>query len=195
MNGELDENLVERIDELPRRAISETFHRYATSRRDPLSGAGARAFGGRWNPRDIFGAIYLATPIDACAGEARRAASALATTPETMLEASYLLHTIAVDDVLVLDLTDPEVLEKLGLTLADVADDDWTACQSVGHAAWFLGFQGVLAPSASGAGLVLAAFEGRLELHQLAVKDSVPFTPHLYRSLSGSTVHVRGTHL
>lgn len=164
--------------------ISETFHRYSTARRDPLSGAGARAFGGRWNPRDIFGAIYLATPVGACAGEARRAATSLATSPEVMLEAPYLLHTVEAHDVLALDLTDAAIMEKLGLTLADIADDDWTACQAIGHAAWFLGFQGVLAPSASGAGLVLAAFEGRLEFHQLTVASSTPFTPALYQSLA-----------
>jgi RES domain-containing protein len=183
LSSELDEALVERVDELPRSAISATFYRYATARRDPLSGAGARAFGGRWNPREIFGAIYLASSRSACAGEARRAAEAIGTSPEVMLQAPYLLHTIDAREVLALDLTSPDIMETVGLTPADIADPDWTACQAVGHAAWFLGFQGILAPSASGAGTVLAAFEGRLDFHQLTVNRSVPFTAALYDDL------------
>lgn len=184
MSGELDENLVERIDELERRKISGEYHRYTGARRDPLSGAGARAHGGRWNPRDICATIYLATPREACAGEARRAAQALATTPEVMLQAPFLLHTVLATDIAVLDLAGPDALERVGLTITDLTDDDWTACQSVGHAAWFLGFQGILAPSASGTGVVLAAFEGRLGLDQLTVARSEPFTPDLYTSLA-----------
>lgn len=184
MSGELNESLVERIDELARRKISGEYYRYTGARRDPLSGAGARAHGGRWNPRDICAAIYLATPRAACAGEARRAAEALATAPEVMLRAPFLLHTVQATDVAVLDLTDPDALEHVGLTTADLIDDDRTACQSVGHAAWFLGIQGILAPSASGTGLVLVTFEGRLELPQLAITSSEPFTSELYTSLA-----------
>lgn len=184
MSDELDENLVERIDELDRIPVTGIYHRYTSARRDPLSGAGARAYGGRWNPRGICATIYLATPRESCAGEARRAAEALGTTPEIMLQAPFLLHTVQATDLAVLDLSDPNALERVGLTTADLTDDDWTACQAVGHAAWFLGFQGILAPSASGTGVVLAAYEGRLDLHQLTITKSEPFTPAIYRSLT-----------
>lgn len=183
MSAELDENLVERLDELDRLQVSGEYHRYTGARRDPLSGAGARANGGRWNPRGIYPTIYLATPRASCAGEVRRAAEALGTTPDVMLQAPYLLHTVHVANIAVLDLSDPQAMDHVGLTDADLSDDDWTACQAVGHAAWFLGFQGVLAKSASGTGVVLAAFEGRIELPQLSVVASDEFTPMLYATL------------
>lgn len=56
----------------------------------------------------------------------------------------------------------------LGLTLEDVEDDDWTVCQAVGEAAHFLALAGVAAPSASGVGLVVAAFEDRVKAGHLA---------------------------
>ncbi len=68
------------------------------------------------------------------------------------------------------------------MTQADVADDDWTACQAVGHAAWFLGLDGVLAPSASGRGHVLAAFETRAAL-SLTVAASTALTPDRLEAL------------
>lgn len=30
----------------------------------------------------------------------------------------------------------------------DIYGDDWSACQAVGHAAWFLHVQGILVPAA-----------------------------------------------
>lgn len=131
----LDEELVQRVDTLGGSAWSGETFRYTTAHRDPLSGSGARLFGGRWNPRDIVSTIYLATPLQACLGELKRAAQSQQTSPETMLQASYVLHTITVDDLMVLDLRDPDTLDAVGLSTADIADVDWTACQSVGHAA------------------------------------------------------------
>ncbi len=95
-----------------------------------------------------------------------------------------MLHTIEVNEVSVLDLTTDEALEHVWLSREDIADNDHTACRAVGHAAWFLGFQGVLAPSASEVGFVLAAFEGRLDMRHLRVDQSEPFTPALYSTLA-----------
>ncbi|MBM7781814.1 RES domain-containing protein [Arthrobacter tumbae] len=84
----------------------------------------------------------------------------------------------------VLDLRAAEMLEQVGLTMDDIAGDEWDACQSVGHAAWFLEFGGVLAPSATGRGYVLAAFEDRVEPGSIAVVTSAPLNPTLYNELS-----------
>lgn len=63
------------------------------------------------------------------------------------------LHTLDAHDLRVLDLRSDSALNQVGLTTDDIADEDWTACQAVGHAAYFLDYDGVLAPSASGLGL------------------------------------------
>lgn len=179
----LDDNLVQQVDRLGATLWSGETFRYTTARRDALSGAGARLFGGRWNPKDIFATIYLATPLDACLGELERAAESQQTPVQTMLEVPYRLHTISVQRLGVLDLRKPSALAAVGLNEADIADQDWTACQAVGHAAWFLELAGVLAPSATGEGFVLAVFENHVNAGQLAVDRSEPLTSNLYTEL------------
>ena len=186
MSG-LDEDLVQRVDQLGQAHWSGQTHRYTAAKRDPLSGAGARLFGGRWNPKDIFATVYLAVPLNACLGEVSRTAASQGTTPEVLLQADYRLHTIDVSEIPVLDLRSDEALTHVGLTRSDLEDPDWTACQSVGNAAWFLGHAGVLAPSATGEGNVLAAFETRASAF-LIVSGSESLTPDLYRRLRGPTV-------
>ena len=181
----LDDELLQRVDTLGSVTWSGVTYRHTTARRDPLSGAGARLFGGRWNPKDIVATVYLATPLGTCLGELERVAQSQQTDVATMLRAAYRLHTIVVSDVPVLDLRTPGALGAVGLSLADISDADWTACQTVGHAAWFLGLGGVLAPSATGRGLVLAAFESHIGPGQFEVQASEQLTPERYDELVG----------
>ena len=183
MSDGLDEGLVQRIDARGTVAWSGTCFRYTTAHRDPLSGEGARRFGGRWNPSSLFSAIYLADSAQACMVEVDRAAQAASTTAEKMLEASYRLHTVTAEDLEVLDLTTTEAREAVGLDDDDIHGDDWSACQAVGHAAWFLHVQGVLVPAAGGVGLVITAYEQRTRPGQLRVISSEELTPTRYREL------------
>ncbi|WP_006247459.1 RES family NAD+ phosphorylase [Mycolicibacterium tusciae] len=183
MSDALDEGLLQRIDARGTIQWSGTCARYTGARRDPLSGEGARRFGGRWNPPLLFSAIYLADSAQACMVEVERAAQAASTTPEKLLEASYRLHTIDATDLAVLDLTTPEAREVVGLEDDDIHGDDWSACQAVGHAAWFLHVQGVLVPAAGGVGLVITAYEQRTRPGQLQVSHSEDLTPTRYREL------------
>jgi RES domain-containing protein len=57
-----------------------------------------------------------------------------------------------VADLRVLDLTDPEVRERLGVDEDDVVGADWAVCQSLADRARDLGIDGVLAPSGALAG-------------------------------------------
>lgn len=110
-------------------------------------------------------------------------AQAASTTAEKMLEAAYRLHTIDVTDLAVLDLTTPQAREAVGLENDDIYGDDWSGCQAVGHAAWFLHMQGVLVPAAGGVGLVVTAYEQRTRPGQLQLRQSVDLTPALYQEL------------
>jgi RES domain-containing protein len=182
VTDELDEAAVERVNELGGTAWSGRTYRYAKHGRDPLSGVGARMNGGRWNPRDVFPAIYLAQPRTTSLRELDRAAAAAGIAPLVLLQAAYDLHTVEVKELLVLDLREPEALRHVGLTTEDILDDDRTACQAVGHAAWFLDLEGVVAPSASGEGVVVTAFEMRLRPGTLHVAASVPLDAVEYAS-------------
>ncbi len=84
------------------------------------------------------------------------------------------MHVIEADDLEILDLRDDDALSTIRLSLAAIASDDWHDCQAVGQAAHFLEFQGVLAPSATTAGFVLAVFEERVRRGQLTVVESKP---------------------
>lgn len=176
MTSPLDERVVERVNELGSTAWSGRAYRYSKRQRDPLSGEGARRFGGRWNPRDVFPAVYLGQPVEVASRELDRAAEAAAIEPLVMLDAGFDLHTIDVEALQVLDLREEAALRHVGLAPEDVVDEDRTACQAVGHAAWFLEMQGVVAPSASGVGLVITAFETRVPVGALSLISSVPFT-------------------
>ncbi|MCK2028077.1 RES domain-containing protein [Microbacterium sp. SSW1-47] len=185
MNRPIDERLVARIDRQGSTVWSGVTFRHAAPRRDPLSGAGARLFGGRWNPKDLFAALYLATPVEACMGELVRMAQSQGVPIDVLLQVPRVLHEIEVSEARVLDLTTPAARTAIGLEDSDIADSDWTICQQVGHAAWFLGLQGVIAPSASGHGLVLTLFEGRLDPGQVSVTASRGLTWELFQQLRG----------
>lgn len=183
MSRPVDERLIARVDQQGHIAWSGATFRHTTLRRDPLSGAGARLNGGRWNPKDLFAALYLATPASTCMGELTRTAQSQGVSEIVLLQAPRLLHEIDVTDVKVLDLRDSEQRSAVGITDADISDSDWTICQQVGHSAWFLGLQGIVAPSATGAGSVLTLFEGRIEPGQVTVSSSRSLTFELYSSL------------
>jgi RES domain-containing protein len=176
----LDEDVVQRVDDLGTGTWSGTVYRHATAGRDPLSGAGARLNGGRWNPRDLCSTIYLAQPLRACLAELDRLAEAAGVSTSNLLRAPRSLHTISVRDVSLLDLRGEDALQYVGLSLDDIRDDDRTACQTVGNAAFFLEMARVVAPSATGEGLVIALFETRLTAGQLRVVDTVELTESTY---------------
>jgi len=183
----LDEDLVQRIDDLGPTRWSGTCYRHVSGQRDPLSGVGARLIGGRWNPSGIS-TVYLALPAHTCVAELDRLAASQNVTTDDLLRATpgRTLSTVVVRDLAVLDLRDPSAREQVGLDLDDIADDDRTACQAVGQSADFLQLGGVLAPSATGGGLVCAVFESRVAPGQLSVAESRPLTEELYRELNSS---------
>jgi len=84
------------------------------------------------------------------------------------------LHVIELSDVQVLDLTGEGSLRRVGLSMDDVQSDDRAACQAVGEAAHYLAMQGILAPSATSAGIVLALFQPALKRGQLRVLETQP---------------------
>lgn len=184
MTASLNEDLVEAVDSVGKTRWSGQTFRYTTARRDPLSGEGARRAGGRYNPRDLFPTIYLGQPVQACMRELERAALDNHLSVTDKLSLPHALHTIDLTEIDVLDLTQQRAQALLGLQETDFSGD-WAPCQLVGHAAWFLEFHGVLAPSAVGDGLTLALFEHRTPPDRIMVRSTEPLDFALYRSLVG----------
>ena len=58
----------------------------------------------------------------------------------------------------IVDLTDPAMLQRLGVTREEILAEDPALPRAIGDAAHRLGYEAVLAPSATGSGRVLAVF-------------------------------------
>ena len=78
------------------------------------------------------------------------------------------------------DLTDPAALRALEVTEEQLCSTDAGACQQIGEAAHHLGREGVRAPSATGAGEVVAVFiERLLPTSGLDIVLNPPYRRHL----------------
>lgn len=117
--------------------------------------------------------------------ELGRAAEAQHLSVERFLSVPHVLHSIQLRDIDVLDLTVPATQELLGLEPDDLAGDHGP-CQEVGHAAWFLEFHGVLAPSAVGEGVTVALFDHNTPPDQIVVQSTRPLGLPTYRSLAAA---------
>lgn len=152
-------HLVDAIDQLQTITYSGDVYRHVATGRHPLSGAGARSLGGRWNPRESFATLYLADRKPTVEAEFRRMAIRQGLDPSQFLPRR--IYRLAIQLQAVVDLTEPQRLPQ-GLAGVDFSSDDLTPTQAIGEAAQYLGREAILAPSAAGDGNVLAVFIDRL---------------------------------
>jgi RES domain-containing protein len=81
------------------------------------------------------------------------------------------VHTIAVTGLEVIDLRSQDALGTVGLDM-DSITGEWAPCQAVGDAADTLGMGGLLVPSASRTGEVLAVYVRHARSGELSVVRS-----------------------
>jgi len=133
------------------------FFRFQTIRfpaaKDILSGLGAMQRGGRWNPPGLA-ALYGSTTDTAALEEAKghdRYYGLETKTPR-------LVVAVSADVARMLDLTSPAIRRQLGVTLSELAGEDWrkllqsgqeSLSQAIGRAAASVGASGILVRSAS----------------------------------------------
>jgi RES domain-containing protein len=115
--------------------------------------------------------IYLASPIETCHAELDR----LIERQGSSVRLPRALHTVAVEPLSVVDLTAAGALAQVGLSEAAIESPDWEPCQRVGEAIAYLGYQGLVAPSATGNGVVIAVYEQNILPGQLIPLDSTPY--------------------
>lgn len=152
-------HLVDAVDRIEPIQYAGSLFRHVAAGRHPLSGAGARSLGGRWNPRQSFAALYLAAEKATVEAEFRRMANRQGRNPRQFLPRR--IYRIEVELQSVVDLTQPELLPET-LRDVDLSSDDLAVTQAIGEAAQYLGREAILAPSAAGEGEVLAVFIDRL---------------------------------
>jgi RES domain-containing protein len=146
---------LDQIDPIPYRG--EAF-RHVAAEHHPLSGAGARTVGGRWNPPNSFATLYLADSRDTVELEFERMVARTGRSVADFLPRRLYRYELAL--AAVIDLTEAERPE--GLTRIDLGADDVSLTQAIGEAAQYLGNEGIFAPSAAGSGTVIAVFNDRL---------------------------------
>jgi RES domain-containing protein len=156
----VDHRLLARVDALDPIALSTQAFRHVAHDRHPLSGAGARLHGGRWNPRDSYSTLYLALERQTTVGEFLRLAARQGRAPEDFLPRRMYRYEVVLSAVL--DLRDPAAREAVNLSEAELRANDAIQCQRIGESAHYLGLEGILAPSAAAEGTVLAVFFDRL---------------------------------
>jgi RES domain-containing protein len=128
-----------------------------SSRYHPMSGEGARAVGGRWNPPDSFPTLYLASSLETAVAEVERGFAAQGRSLDEAID--LVAYPFEVELAATLDLvTSDEALAAVGLSPADVRSPDRRKCQEVGEAAHFVGLEAIRARSGVGTGEVVAVF-------------------------------------
>lgn len=127
---------------------------------DPRSGDGARRFGGRFNPPHSFPVLYLCVTRPCVVAELTRQADRQGLSVEALLPRE--LYEMSADLDKVLDLTDTETLDALGVSSLDLVRDDHQLTREIGEAAHEHAFQAIRSPSATGVDNVLAIFPEHL---------------------------------
>ncbi len=151
--------VVAALDRLAAGEFAGEAYRHVAAGRPALSGEGARLVGGRWNPPESFAVLYLALDRDTVARELHRLAARQGLAPEDFMPRDLFTYEVRLQHVI--DLREERSAMAVGLAAGLMASDDPTECQLVGQAAHHAGFEGLLAPSATGAGDVLAVFLDR----------------------------------
>ncbi|MBI3077716.1 MAG: RES family NAD+ phosphorylase [Deltaproteobacteria bacterium] len=117
---------------------------------------GSKLYGGRYNTKGAFGALYCGERPGVCSAELRKATAGRTLAP-------FVLASLRVKLQRVLDLTDRTVLRRLGVRSKDLVSPDWTLTQDLGRLAREAGFEALLVPSAAAPGRNLVIFPDHLD--------------------------------
>lgn len=130
--------------------------RHLSPEYDPRSGEGARLNGGRFNPPDSFPTLYLCETRPCAVAELRRLGTRQVVGVEGLLPRVLYRYELDLDQVL--DLTDPQVREHIGVSVADLTGEDWSLCQAIGTDVHAAGDQAIRTYSATDVDTVLVVF-------------------------------------
>jgi RES domain-containing protein len=134
------------IKEIRPRTLTRRFWHQGPTGRVLLSFPSPATYGARYHRAGSEGAWYASSRERAAWAELFRHHRSPELSP---FEVRRRVGRIRVEGLAVLDLTDPEVLERIGVTEDELVSDDLSLCQAIGERASNAGFDGILAPSAA----------------------------------------------
>ena len=162
-----DLELLDLIDGHAGVAFEGDVWRIVREERDVLQGYPA---GARWDP-GTFDVLYTALDRDGALAEIHFHLSRQPVFPSKLRS---VLHRLTVRTIRALKIADLEALESLGVNRESYQSLSYDRCQEIGDAAQFLGFDGILAPSARYPCQNLVLFVDRLAPDALQVVESEP---------------------
>jgi RES domain-containing protein len=156
-----DETLQERIASQKPMRLKGSFFRIVPARYQDeiLNTTGSFQHGGRYNPKREFGVLYLSESEEICKAEVLRMID-----DPTLLKEPRICGKIQVVLQKVLDLTDEQVLEELGIRREELLQDtgdrerDYRLTRRIARLARAAGFEALQVPSVTSRGNNLVIF-------------------------------------
>ena len=160
-----DPALLDALDAFERVPYAGETWRAVRGGRDPLQGS---APGGRWDPT-LFDVLYTSMAPDGAVAEVHFHLSRQPVFPSKI---RYGLHRIRVTTAKTLRLPDLDAMAPLGVDRARYREILYEPTQTIGDAAYFLGFDSIIAPNARWSCNNLILFTDQMALDNLEVIES-----------------------
>ena len=156
--------LLDAIDRLARTAFEDQVWRVVRETRDVLQAA---RVGARWDP-GTFDVLYTSLDRDGALEEVYFHLSRQPVFPSI----PFRIHRIRIRAKKILRLAQMPLLQQLGVDVPNFATMDYSRTQAIADAAFFLGFDGLIVPSARSQFLNLVLFADRIEIADAEVEHS-----------------------
>lgn len=156
--------LLDAIDACPREKFTGKVWRVAREGRDPLLGAASRS---RWCGGS-FDVLYTSFERDGARAEVYAYLSLQPVFPSRI---RWFDHHIEAATDRTLSFADLTALARFGIEAAAYRERDYSGTQPIADAAFFLGFDGLIAPSARWNCQNLVLFTDQIEAHKLALAN------------------------
>jgi RES domain-containing protein len=157
--------LLDQIDALPRSVFAGSAWRLVREGRDPLQGGPSMS---RWCNGE-FAVLYTSLEHDGATAELH---ALLDLQPVFPSKIAFRVHRLKVSVKRTLDLTDFSALSKLGVDISRYQDRNYAVTQSIADVAHFLGFDGLLVPSARWPCANAVLFTDRIEPANLSIETT-----------------------
>lgn len=135
--------------DLNRAPLSTVVFRVVQKGLDPLGTTGSLKAGGRFNPPNGFGALYTSLEAPTALKEVAKGLRLRGIDPEQFPEDAYWIYELEVRLEAVLDLTDPDVVQKSGFQQSSLTGADVNATREIAAQARERGYEALLVPSAA----------------------------------------------
>ena len=160
-----DHALLDALDAFKRAPFAAPVWRVAREGRDPLQAAASRS---RWC-NGAFEVLYTSLARDGAVAEIHALLNLQPVFPSGM---RWFIHKLRVAADKMLKFADLNTLARLGVDTARYDGRDYSRTQDIADAAYFLGFDGLIAPSARWDCLNAVLFTERIQPDQIAIHKS-----------------------